>query len=212
MIKLYGIPLSNYTNMVKTALIEKAIPFEMVSIRPSQDASYLTKSKMGKVPCIETEDGFLAETHPILDYLEELKPQPALLPSTAFERAKVRELVQTLELYVEVVAHKGIGFMFGRPVPEEVKASMKSDLPRGVAAVGRLARFSPWIAGPQFTYADLFGYYTFSLANLSAKKNVEMDLVTMLPGAEEWLQRVGARDSIKKANADMAEARAALQR
>ena len=101
---------------------------------------------MGEIPCIETAAGFLAETHPILDYLEETHPQPALLPTDPFARAKVRELTQALELYVELVARRGIFALFGRDVPEAVEASIREDLPKGIAAVRRLANFSPWIA------------------------------------------------------------------
>ena len=77
MIKLHGAPLSNYYNMVKTALLEKNISFEEVLTPPSQNPDYLAKSVMGKIPCIETKRGFLAETHAILDYLEESHATPA---------------------------------------------------------------------------------------------------------------------------------------
>jgi glutathione S-transferase len=212
MIKLHGIALSNYTNVVRTALVEKGIPYEFVVAMPSQEDDYLAKSPMGKVPCLETDEGFLAETHPILDYLEEIHPVPTLLPSTPFARAKVRELVQSLELYIELAARKGLGLLFGRDVPDHVKESMKRELPKGLAAVGRLVKFSPWIAGDQFTYADLFGYYTFALGNLLAKGNADIDLLAGLPGAAEWFARVGARDSVKAADADMAKAQAAMRR
>ena len=93
MIKLYGAPLSNYYNMVKVALLEKGLAFEEVLTPPSQDAGYLAKSPMGKIPCIETPDGFLAESIAILEYLEAVAPSPSLLPSNAFEQAKVRALL-----------------------------------------------------------------------------------------------------------------------
>ena len=47
-------------NTVKTALLEKNIPFEAVFAPPSQEPAYLAKSPMGKIPCIETEAGFIA--------------------------------------------------------------------------------------------------------------------------------------------------------
>jgi glutathione S-transferase len=206
-LKLYGAPLSNYYNMVKTALLEKDIAFEEVLAPPSQEADYLAKSPMGKIPCIETEQGFLAETRAILEYLEEIRPRPALLPSEPFARAKTRELAQSLELYVELVARRGLGVLFGRPVPEEVKASIKADLPRGIAAIERLAKFSPWIAGAEFTYADLIGYWTFALGNLSATQNAGIDLLTEIPGAKAWFERLSARASVKRALADQAAAR-----
>src|SRR5262245_20232855 len=112
MLQLHGFPLSNYFNMVKAALLEKGIEFEHVPTRPSQDAQYLAKSPMGKVPCIGTEQGFLSETQVICQYLEELQPEPALLPRSAFERAKVRELMHELELYIELPARTCYGQVF----------------------------------------------------------------------------------------------------
>jgi glutathione S-transferase len=209
MIRLHGAPGSNYYNVVKTALLEKAIAFEAVAAQPSQDPGYLAKSPMGKIPCIETAQGFLAETHVILDYLEDTQPTPALLPADPFARAKVRELVQSIELYVELVARRGFGVFFDREVPQHVKDALKQELPKGIAAIRKLAKFSPWIAGSEFTYADLFGYWAFSLASLSAKRNAGIDLFEQLPGAEAWYDRVAARESVKKALADQAAARKA---
>ena len=68
--KLHGFPLSNYYNMVKHAVPRKRFACEFVETRPSQDATFLLKSPMGKVPLLETEQGFLTETNVILDYLE----------------------------------------------------------------------------------------------------------------------------------------------
>ena len=69
MIKLHGIPVSNYYNMVKLAMLEKDIDFEEVTDPASQEASYKKKSPMGKMPFIETKKGCLSETNVILDYL-----------------------------------------------------------------------------------------------------------------------------------------------
>ena len=210
MIKLYGIALSNYTNMIKAVLAEKGIDYEMVIVPPSQHPDYLAKSPMGRVPCLETAGGFLSETKPILDYLEDLKPSPALLPSEPYQRAKVRELAQTLELYVELVARKGIGQIFGKELPDHMKKTMARNLPLGIAAVRSLAKFSPWIAGDQFTYADVFAYYTFGLADMLAKPATGIDLYAEIPGATDWFKMVGERPAIKAVDAAMMEARAKM--
>jgi glutathione S-transferase len=207
MLKLHGAPLSNYYNMVKTALLEKQVAFEEVFSPPSQDAAYLARSPMGKIPCLETADGFLTETRAILDYLEEAHPKPALLPAAPFARAKVRELAQAVELYVELVARRGLGVLFGRDVPADVKASIRADLPKGIAAIRRLAKFSPWIAGQAFTYADLVAYWTVALGNLSAKQNADLDLLAEIPGAKTWFEAMSERPSIRRAIADQAAAR-----
>lgn len=199
MLKLYGAPLSNYFNIVKTALLDKGVAFEHVMQAPGQDEAYLAKSPMGKIPCIETQQGFLAETHAILDYLEEANPASPLLPKDAFARAKVRELVQAFELYVDLVGRRGIMALFGKDVSDEVKESIARDLPRGLAAVKRLAKFDPWIAGPTFTYADIFGYWALGLAAISAQKNCGIDVFAGEPQIKAWYDRVGERPSVKKA-------------
>lgn len=207
MLKLHGAPLSNYYNMVKTALLEKGLDFEEVLTPPSQEPDYLEKSTMGKIPCLETEGGFLAETSAILDYLEEVETAAPLLPTDPYDRAKVRELARSLELYVELVARQGYNALRGNEVPPHSIEAIRMGLPRGVAAIKRLARFSPWIAGDEFTYADIVGYFTFILARLSAKANIELDLFAEFPGASGWYERVGERASVKKALADQMAAR-----
>ena len=101
--------------------------------------------------------------------------------------------------------------IFGREVPASVSESIARDLPVGAAAISRLVQFSPWIAGEQFTYADLFGYYTFSLAGALAKQVCGLDLFQMVPGSREWFERVKERDSVKRADADAALAREAMR-
>jgi glutathione S-transferase len=203
MLKLHGVPMSNYYNMVKIALLEKRLPFEEVVQPPTQDEPYLVKSPMGKIPTLETDRGVLTETHAILDYLEDAHPTPAFRPADAFARAKARELTQSIELYIELVARRGLGVVFGRPVADDVKAGIKADLGKGIKAVNRLTKFGPWVAGQDLSYADFVLYYTLALGAISAKANADIDLVGEL-GAGAWLTRMAARDSVKKADADAA--------
>ena len=112
MIKLYGMPLSNYYNMIKCVLIEKGMEFEEVLVKPNQEVEYLSKSPMGKVPCIETSQGFLSETAVILNYLDALGEGPSFYPADAFERAKVEELIHGMELYIELQARRLYGEVF----------------------------------------------------------------------------------------------------
>ena len=89
MLKLYGFPLSNYYNKVKLALLEKGVPFEEVLVHWGVEGKE-GKSPLGKVPYIETEDGFLCESQVILDYIEARWPTPALVPADPWQAAKVR--------------------------------------------------------------------------------------------------------------------------
>lgn len=203
MLKLHGAPMSNYYNMVKVALLEKRLPFEEVFQPPTQDEPYLAKSPMGKIPTLETGQGFITETHAILEYLEDAYPRPAFAPADPFARAKLRELTQSLELYIELVARRGLGVLFGRPVADDVKAGIRTDLEKGIKAVNRLLQFKPWVAGQDISYGDFVLYYTLALGAISAKANADIDLVEAL-GAGAWNTRMAARDSVKKADADAA--------
>jgi hypothetical protein len=53
MLKLHGIAISNYTNMVQAVLPEKELACELVVERPSRDALYLAIRPMLKAPVLE---------------------------------------------------------------------------------------------------------------------------------------------------------------
>ena len=202
MIKLYGAPISNYYNMVKVALIEKGLDFEEVLTPPSQDPAYLNQSPMGKIPCIETPDGFLSESLPILEYLESLESDAPLLPLDAFAQAKAREISQVIELNVELVARRGLGGLRGKPVADLTISEMQRDLPKGCAAVARLTQFGPFICGETFTYADIVGFFSLILANRIAIAVADTDLMALIPGAQAWFEMMQSRTSVATALAD----------
>jgi glutathione S-transferase len=202
MIKLHGAPISNYYNMVKVALIEKGLDFEEVLTPPSQDPAYLNQSPMGKIPCIETPDGFISESLPILEYLESLESDVPLLPLDAFAQAKAREISQMIELNVELVARRGLGGLRGKPVADLTVSEMQRDLPKGCAAVARLTQFGPFICGDTFTYADIVSFFSLILANRIAIAVADTDLMALIPGAQAWFEMMQSRPSVATALAD----------
>lgn len=203
MLKIYGFTISNYYNMVKMALLEKGIAFEEIDTRPSQDESYLSISPMGKVPVLETEQGFLTETNVILDYLEELGTGAALMPGDPFERAKVRELTKEVELYIELPARSCYKeAFFGGKVSEEVKEKARADLRKGIACLKRNGKFAPYLAGDSFTYADIMFMYSVGLAASCSKRVLGMSLLEDFPEAKALLARLAERESAQRIAAD----------
>lgn len=202
MLKLYGFPVSNYYNIVKHYLLEKGIAFEAVMVTPSQEPELLAKSPMGKVPFIETEQGILTETSVILDYLEECYPQPAFYPADPFARARMRQIIKTIELYIEDPAHRMIGALFGREVPDAVKESSTALLRRGLPALGRIASFSPYLCGNELTAADIFAFYAFKLGNSACRRVLDWDIIAEVPGLAEMMDKMAARDVTQAVLAD----------
>ncbi|MEX0738457.1 MAG: glutathione S-transferase family protein [Pseudohongiella sp.] len=202
MIKLYGFPISNYYNIVKMTLLEKGIDFEEVAVRPSQDADYLSCSPMGKVPCVESEQGFLTETGVIIDYLHDLGQGASFYPDDPFEKAKVRELIRYLELYIELPARRLYGdVFFGKPASDTEKESVRKELVKGFAALRRLAAYSPYLAGSEMTYADFYFLFSVGLVTRVTRKALDWDVFSTEPGIRGLLELLEQRDSVKTVRA-----------
>jgi glutathione S-transferase len=218
MLKLCGIRISNYHNKVRLALLEKGVEFEEDDqCPPSQDETYLEHSAMGKVPYLEVEGKTLTESQAICEYLEETLSQKPLYPKDAWERAKVRELINYIELHVELVSrrlHKQA--FYGGTVSDESKAQIERELTRGLKALSRLAKFAPAIAGAELTLADVCAFVHLPLVATVTRLVLGRDMVDeLLPQAKPYLKMLGERPAFQRVSADRkaaAEAFAARRR
>jgi glutathione S-transferase len=198
MLKLHGFPVSNYTNMVHLALLEKGVPFEYVLTIPDQSATTLAKSPRGKVPFLETPQGYLNETSAILDYLEERGEGKPLLPADPFARAQVRALMREIELYIELPGRTCYAeAFFGAPVADAIKARARDDLAAGFATLQRHGKFAPYVAGDQFTLADIVFLYSAGLANTVLQRLFGLDPLGEMPAAGALLQRLGENPNVQ---------------
>jgi glutathione S-transferase len=205
MLKLHGFGRSNYYNMAKMCLLEKGLEFEEVNAPPSQEPDFLAISPMGKVPCLETEHGYLSEVFAIADYLDHIQPEPALLPAEPFARAKAIELVREIELYIELVARRALpAAFFGQDISDENRREVDRDLTRGIAALRRILVCDPYVAGKEFTLADVYAQYTFGLASGIVAKILDRDLLAEVPEIAALLPTLAERPSVQRITADQA--------
>ena len=205
MITLCGMAISNYYNKVKMALLEKGIPFTEERVKThSTDPAVLACSPLAKVPFIRTEHGALCESQAILDYLEAAYPTPALLPADAWQQAKVRELTIFIDLHLELVARELYAqAFFGGTVSENNKARIRKLLTRNIDGFRSLAKFSPFVAGEQFTQADCAAFQHLPLVGMSSKIVFDEDL--LVAAGIDWkayVKMVGMRPSAQKVVAD----------
>lgn len=215
MIKLCGFHLSNYHNKVRIALLEKGIAFEEdASCRPSQNEEFLARSPMGKVPFVELDGGVrLVESQAICEYLEDAYPQKPLYPRDPLARAKVRELIIVVELHLELVARRLYRqAFFGGTISDEMKAMTEKDLGKGVRALGRLVKFSPYIAGADLTLADCAAFVHLPLVTLSTKIIYGRDFLEGMAQVKPYLKMLGERPAFARVNEDRKSAQAALAR
>ncbi|MFT5277167.1 MAG: glutathione S-transferase [Glaciecola sp.] len=211
MLKLYGFDVSNYYNMIKLAMALKGIEYEAVITYPNQTPEYLAICATGKVPALSTDEGVLVETNVIMEYLDELSPECPLISGSAYERAKIRELMKIVEIYIELPARRCHTEAFwGVPVHEQTKKEVKRALLNGIQAVSRAASFSPYIAGDKISAADIMFLYSASLASSVAKKLFDIDLLAEAPGAKELMAILKALPEVQVVAKDQAAAQPAF--
>ena len=184
--KLYVFRVAPNPTRVRLYLAEKAaagtvIDVEQVSVSliegEQRQPAHLERNPLGKLPVLELDDGScLTESLAIIEYLEELYPEPPLIGSSPEERARVRELERIAELGVlrpvAFTVHATKSPLGLPPVPE-VAAQFRSLLPNGLRVLDdRLADGRPFVAGDRPTIADCTLAAAFQFARLG---KVEID-------------------------------------
>jgi len=216
MLRLCGFPISNYFNKARIAMLEKGLPFELdPACRPSQEDSFLARSPMGKVPFLEMDGGAqLSESQVICEYLEDVYPQKPLYPRDPLERARVRELITTMELHLELVARRLYPHaFFGRgPASDELKQAVEKELAKGVRAFRMRAKFDPYVAGADLTLADCAAFVHLPLVSLTTKVVYGQDILESMPQIKAYVTMVGERPAFRTVNDDRKAATAAMQK
>jgi glutathione S-transferase len=204
MINLCGIGISNYYNKIKLVMLEKNIDFTEEHVMPSQNEALLQRSPLGKIPFIETEHGNLSESQVILEYLEEIFPQIPLYPADSYERAKCRELIQHLELNIELHARRLYKeALFGGTVSDETKAEVKDRLEIGLTGLTRLATFSPYIAGDNYSATDIVAWLHFFMVSMVSQKIYGVDMLAAhFPDVARYMQLLETRPAVQKVAAE----------
>jgi len=98
--KLYGYYRSSASYRLRIILGLKKIDWENRPVHLAKGeqlgSDFRAINPMGLVPVLDTGESVLSQSPAIAEYLEEMFPQPPLLPAAAVERAKVREMLNTI--------------------------------------------------------------------------------------------------------------------
>ena len=204
MIKLHGFALSNYYNKVKLLLLEHGIAFEEVPTKLPLEEALLARSPGGKVPYIETEQGFLCESEVIVEYLAARFPEKPIFAADPWQAAKERELIVFIETHLELNARELYGeAFFGGKATDEVKATMEKRLRRYVESFRRLAKFAPYVAGEQFGVADAAAFVSLPLVGRATQTVYGSDfLADAHIDWKSYIKRIGDRPAAQRVNAD----------
>lgn len=202
-LKLCGFAASNYFNKVKLQLLEKGVPYEEELVWTGNTHPLLIdRSPMGKVPFLDTPSGPISESSACAEYIEAAYPQRPLLPADPLAAAKVRELIVYMELHLELVARELYPeAFFGGQVSDGLKERTRKLLFKGVSGFSKLAKFSPFVAGSEFTLADCAAIAHLPLVSSASKIIYGEDVLASLP-VRDYLKAMGARPHVQTVNAD----------
>ena len=100
--RLYSYFRSSAAYRVRIALALKGLAYETIPVHLLKDggqqhgSAYRSANPQGLVPALQPAEGgpVLAQSLAIMEYLDEVHPQPALLPADALGRARVRAIAQ----------------------------------------------------------------------------------------------------------------------
>ncbi|MFW6077702.1 MAG: maleylacetoacetate isomerase [Hyphomicrobiales bacterium] len=103
MMKLYGYFRSSAAYRVRIALNLKGVPHEHAFVHLLRDGGgqnspeYRARNPQGLVPALELEGGdVLTQSLAIVEYLDEVYPDPPLLPDDSMARAEARSIAQAV--------------------------------------------------------------------------------------------------------------------
>lgn len=104
---LYGYWRSSCSWRVRIALNLKGIAFENVPVHLVKDgglqntAEHRARNPMAQVPAFSVSSGTLSQSLAIIEFIDEMHPEPPLLPSDPFAKAQARGLAEVVNSGVQ---------------------------------------------------------------------------------------------------------------
>ena len=200
MLTLYHLWLDPACRKIRILLGEKSRPFEMrVEKIWERRESFLRLNPAGEVPVLQDEDVVLADGWVIAEYLEEVYPDPPLLPKDPVERAETRRLAQWFdvkfarEVTVNLVDEKLMKSLLGQgnPDPSRIRAGLHN-IRYHLDYIAWLSDRRRWLGGDDFSLADIA-----AAAHISAVDYLGDVPWDKHPDAKDWYARVKSRPSVQ---------------
>jgi len=199
--KLYSGPLSMFGAKAEIAAHEKGIdfelvmvPFEMATLYQPKHPEVLRINPKRQVPVLIDHapggDVELFDSTQIFEYLETIRPAPALWPADSAARARARLIEhKSDEVYFPpIVRLMGLQNTPDDPVSVEARAAAHTFYDEMERTIGK----QEWLAGA-YCYADI----AFYMAQLfGARMGAPMD--ARHPRLQAWRDRMSARPPVAK--------------
>ena len=203
--RLFHVPLSPFCRKVRLVLAEKKIEVELVDEKYwERDPDFLRRNPAGKVPVLKMGNKTFSDSSAICEYLEDLQPEPSLMPHSIEKRYEVRRLVAwfddkfhrevTSNLLYERVNKKMMGQ--GYPDSAAIKAGGKN-IKFHLDYMAFLLEQRSWLAGDQMTLADFAA--AAHLSSLDYISDVDWNRSAVV---KDWYAKIKSRPAFRGVLAD----------
>jgi len=201
--KLYVAPRAPNPRRVQMFIAEKGIAgIEEIDVDLNAQAhktpEFLAKSPLARIPVLELDDGTcLGETRAICTYLEGMAPAPNLMGEDSAARAVIEMTDRRVEFYVlgplsNWVRHTHPGLApLENPQFPDFGMSQKSVFLRNLAWLDEVLGRQEFVAGNQFTIADITAFCGMEFAKLMKFRPGEAGFAHI----QSWRDRIAARGS-----------------
>jgi glutathione S-transferase len=190
--------------IVRMFMAEKGIdmPRQTVDLRKGEnrEPDHLKRNPHGQMPALELDNGdYLSEILPICEYLEEKNPSPAMIGTTAEERAECRMWARRLDL--NICEHLANGYRFGEglnffekriPCAPDASPGLKMIAANRLRWLNGQMEGKDYICGKRFTMADILLYCWLDFGG-----KVGQPLDQSNANIVAWMARVAERPSTK---------------
>ena len=164
--KLYSYFRSSAAYRTRIALNLKGLAYETVSIHLTKDGGrqhapeFRAVNPQKRVPALALDSGeVLLQSLAIIEYLDEVHPDPPLLPKTPIERARVRAVAQIIACDIHPLNNTGPLNYLRHAIKADQAAVQEwyaHWIAAGFEAIEALIEPGPYAFGGNVTLADVF--------------------------------------------------------
>ena len=159
---LYHLPLSPFCRKVRLLLAEKKLEVDLIEERVWEKRSeFVKQSPASKVPLLIIDDLIISESNAIFEYLEELYPNPSLLPDKMIDKTEARRFA----CWFDDTFHRDVtSKLLYQRVYKKLSSSVQTDsaeMKSGMLALKYHLNYLDeildqrrWLAGDMMTIAD----------------------------------------------------------